>query len=456
VAPPESPPAGERLPVAVVSEGGALRDDRGRLVHLHGVNARVEGLFDVTFDDGRVALETIPPFGREDCRILGEDLGLSLLRLPVNWSGVEPQPGEFDAAYLDQVRTLVEACAEHGVTTLVDLHQDAYSKEIGEDGAPLWAIVPPPSQLLEGPLVDLSERRQSQDVLAAFGSFFDDAPALDGRPLQDAYAGAAVALLESLDGAPGFLGIELMNEPVSFDHERLDAFHRRVRDALRAVSPSLPLAFEPDALRNFLDTDPVHFPWAEDGGIYAPHHYTKVFTSPGEEVLDPGLQRDSAVGMAAEGALHGSPVLVGEFGRDPRTEAGIQWIGDALDLYDELGFSWAFWVYEEHEQGQWGLWDTDSGERAAMREPLAELLARPRPLALSAEGAAWSWDGVSLRIELDAAGDEPHLVSWSDRWGEPAVRCAGETVAATHSLGRLTFLCGEGAIEVRGERAASP
>ncbi len=39
-----------------------LVDSEGRDVLLHGVNARVEGLFDVTFTDGRLPLQTIPVF----------------------------------------------------------------------------------------------------------------------------------------------------------------------------------------------------------------------------------------------------------------------------------------------------------------------------------------------------------------------------------------------------------
>ncbi len=127
------------------SSGGVLLDDQGRTVLLRGINARVEHIFDVTFDDGRTPLEKIPPLTEADCLFLGRDLGFNLLRLPVNWSGIEPQKGKYQEAYFKRVEAVVTACHRHGVYTLLDLHQDAWSKEIGEDGAPLWAIVPPPS-----------------------------------------------------------------------------------------------------------------------------------------------------------------------------------------------------------------------------------------------------------------------------------------------------------------------
>src|SRR4030095_11004690 len=69
---------GRRLHVS----DGRLRDQRGREVTLRGVNARVQGVFAVTCDDGRLPLEAIPVFDAGD----GERMrafGFNLLRLPV-------------------------------------------------------------------------------------------------------------------------------------------------------------------------------------------------------------------------------------------------------------------------------------------------------------------------------------------------------------------------------------
>ena len=55
---PASALDGRRLRV----RDGRLVDERGREVTLRGVNARAAGVFDVTFDDGRLPLEPIPGF----------------------------------------------------------------------------------------------------------------------------------------------------------------------------------------------------------------------------------------------------------------------------------------------------------------------------------------------------------------------------------------------------------
>ena len=71
---------------------------------------------------------------------------------------------------------------------MIDLHQDAYSKEIGEDGAPLWAIQPPPTMLLAGPA---HRSRRAPDCRSrsttAFATFFD---AGDPAGLQAAFVDA--------------------------------------------------------------------------------------------------------------------------------------------------------------------------------------------------------------------------------------------------------------------------
>lgn len=437
---PDEPPLPPEASHFSASDEGLFAPD-GRQVLLRGVNARVEGLFDVTFDDGRTALEVIPPFVSADCRVVAE-LGLNLLRLPVNWSAIEPERGAYQAAYAERVRALVSTCHEQGVYTLVDLHQDAYSKHIGEDGAPLWAIVPPPDELLEGPLEDLAERRTSPQVLRAFSSFFDN-----DEGLQDAFGAMTAWLAAELDGAPGLVGLELFNEPVAFDDEALHAFHRAVGEAVRAEAPELPLAFEPDALRNFTDSDPVAVPRPFSNAIYAPHHYTEVF-SDGWASGDVAALRASVAGIADEARRHGAHGLVGEFGHDLGAPNGPLWFDEALAAYDEHRLSWAFWVYEEWSQGAWGLYDFVEGaegpERADLREAVADLLARPFPQAVDGVLESVSWDGDAATLTVGMQGDGTHTFGAADRvWpGGPTATCDGAAVAVRPAgPGRVELDC---------------
>lgn len=442
---PAAVKAGRAQPYA---DGVTLRDTSGRELRLHGFNARVEGLFDVTFDDGRIPLETIPPFGDADCAFIADELGMNLLRLPVNWSGMEPEDDRFDEAYFDRVTAVVDACWTHGVYTQLDIHQDAYSKEIGEDGAPLWAIVPAPAELLEGPLEDLEARRTSGPVLAAFRSLYTNQAGLF-----DAYGDMAGELAGRFVDHPGIVGIELHNEPVALgDQASLDAFHEAVALAVRDRAPSMAIHFEPDAFRNLTDSAPVTNPFPLGNVVYAPHVYTDVFED-GWASLDTGAIEASVAAAREEATAHDAPLLVGEFGHDPETEAGRAYIAAALESFDAYSASWAFWVYEEWSQGRWGLYGGDTESRGPLRDELADLLTRPFPAAVDGKVTHVAWDGAALTVGLDGAGDGEHLVSAPSRvWpGEVVVQCDGQQVDATRVGGRVRFRCGGGEVVVAGE-----
>ena len=168
------------------------------------------------------------------------EFGFNFLRLPINWSGLEPSEGEFSQAYLEKLDRVIRQCEQAGLYVLVDFHQDAYSKEIGEDGAPLWAIVPPPQMLLEGPLEDLTQRRLSMQVLQASKSFFEDR-----ERLQERFLPAWRLVTGRYAGDPGIVGFEVMNEPVAVvaddPLERLVAFYRKAAAAMREVNPGHPI-----------------------------------------------------------------------------------------------------------------------------------------------------------------------------------------------------------------------
>jgi endoglycosylceramidase len=426
------PQAAVQGPLSVAD--GRMVDALGREVLLRGVNARVRGLFDVTFDDGRQELETIPVFTGDDCAFLSTQLGLDALRLPVNWSAVEPVRGEYDQDYLDAITTLVDACAAANVWVLVDLHQDAFSKEIGEDGAPLWAIQPPltPDQLLEGPLDDLGERRMSGVVLTAFESLWSDVDGLVG-----AYADMAAHLAAAIDGHEGVAGLELMNEPVIFSSpERLDTFHARVGEAVAAAAPTLPIFFEPNSIRNLVDVAPVNTPVPFGNAVYAPHVYTDVFED-GWASEDELAVRQSVAAARDEANQHDAALFVGEFGADPSSERGNHYTRTALDAYDDVVAGWAYWVYEEQSQGSWGLYDppVDGGARGALRAAPSDVLARPYPRAVDGRVASIAWDGDAKRlaIGLAGAGEGLHQVSKPARTWPDAVRatCDGEPAEVT-------------------------
>jgi endoglycosylceramidase len=390
---PEPPPPSLR------ADGTRLVDEQGREVMLHGINARVEGIFDVTFDDGRLPLEEIPPFSIDDLRFLRDEVGMNALRLPINWSGLEPTgPGTFDDDYLARVDALLDVCDELEVWCLVDLHQDAYSKEIGEDGAPLWAIVPPPTELLGGPLTNLEERRLSEQVFAAFDTFFS------GRAgVQDAFLSMLVRLTEHLAGRPRVMGIEVFNEPVGDDIPIL-GFAQRAVQAIHDVDPDRLVVWEPNALRNLQDTTRTDGGLRQENDAYAPHLYPEVFS--GRRDLgasgDPTRLVLTCDNARVETDEHDAPLVVTEFGSAPQFDFGLAWIDRMQREMDRVRASRFFWVYEEISQGEWGFFDAGR----VLREPLVDVLARPVPDAIAGTITAVAVDDArALRVAFTGGGE---------------------------------------------------
>lgn len=423
------------------SDGAFIRDTQGRAVLLRGVNARVEGVFDVTFDDGRAPLEPIPPLGRSDCERM-QALGFDFLRMPVSWSALEPDRGRFDEAYLDKVAVAAKCAGDAGVYVLVDMHQDAYSKEIGEDGAPLWAIQPPPNMLLGGPLTDLGARRFSAQVTAAFSTFFDPSdPAGVRAAFLDAFAHVAARFADDAD----VVGFEVFNEPLAGE-DAIASFNAEAAARARGVAPKKLVFFEPSSVRNITDQATLATrPFAETGGVYAPHVYTHVFTSTAalatltEDDLRPSIDH-----AHLEAQAWGTPLVIGEFGIGPTATNANAWVGFELDLMDEYFAGSSFWLWKEESQDSWGLFDHDAAAGTwTERASFVAAVSRPHASRIAGTPTGTTWDATTktLTAHYDRTVDAPNLL-WVGAARVGSVTCDGVAVPETVAAGLLSAKCG--------------
>jgi endoglycosylceramidase len=365
---------------------GRLVDKGGREITLRGVNARAEGIFDVTFDDGRLPLEAIPTFDAGDVERM-RDLGFNLLRLPINWSALEPERGRYSRSYLLRIAKVVALCGKRDVAVLLDFHQDAFSKEIGQDGAPRWVLDlllgPDGYPYLGGPIEDLTARRLAPHTLEAFRRF--DA---NEQGVQDLFGKAVAVVAKRFRRSRTVVGYEIMNEPLAIpDAEgeaQLLALHVRVAEAVRRVDTKHLVVFEPNALRNILNEAPKpSAPFPDRQALYAPHIYTYVFD--GKTFTgDTTLLVDSMQKAADEAAAWGVPLFVGEYGIDPTHPLANEWITASLDLQDQLRAHSTFWLWEEISSGHWGLFEGESSEPGGERP--ARILALSRPYARAVPG----------------------------------------------------------------------
>lgn len=432
-----------------------LVDASGRVMVLRGINARVDGVFDVTFDDGRTAVQPIPTFDAADAQRMRQ-LGFNFVRLPINWSGVEPRmamPAAYSDEYLSRVRTAVDVARRAGLLVLIDFHQDAFSKEIGEDGAPLWAIKPAPDMLLQGPITaeELTRRRTSAQVLRAFETFFGSSA--EGVVLRARFAAMAAEVARRFQGDDGVIGYELFNEPIADDEQCL-ALYRETGAAIRAVDSRKLLFFQPPATRNIVDRATVpSAPFPLRGGVYAPHIYTLALTGTetARRTFTIETLRASHANAAREAAAWGTPTLVSEWGYDPSGIRVDEYVNAQLDLQDEYGESSALWLWKERSQNAWGLFDYDASsgrwtERAAFRRAIA----RVYPEAIAGWPKTWSYDRATRCLNVDFEGSAtiraPNIVyvpAAEDFAASFTVTCDGAAVSVRRdeSTGRIEVPC---------------
>ena len=185
------------------TEGRWILDGQGRVLILHGVNL-ADGCKDRSAG-------FLPRQTKEE--ILGlRKSGFNSVRYLIIWEAVEPEPGRYDEAYLNQVAERLAWCKEAGLRVILDMHQDLYSSKFSADGAPHWACLDdgiPFTVTPGGWFMNYS----APAVIRSFDNFWANAPGPGGVGIQDRYVAAWQRLAVRFKDDPNIIGYDVMNEP---------------------------------------------------------------------------------------------------------------------------------------------------------------------------------------------------------------------------------------------------
>ncbi|MCB1027350.1 MAG: cellulase family glycosylhydrolase, partial [Microthrixaceae bacterium] len=278
------------LPLST-SDDRRIVDTEGRDVLLRGANVNSLG----EYWQGVPELDPTIPITDADWDSMSAH-GFSVIRLLITWSRVEPTRGNIDQAYLDEVDAYVRAAAEHGMYSVIDMHQDAYSAFIfttdpddcptgttpakGWDGAPDWAT------LTDGLSTCLTngERNSSPAVTRAWNNFYDNT---DG--IRDRFAASWAAIADRFEGRPEVAGFDVLNEPENSkpEGELAPIYNDFLGDVVTAIrgaqadasfqhlvfiEPALPAA---DLSRGIVVPDPVAAGVSTDNLVASVHNYSE-------------------------------------------------------------------------------------------------------------------------------------------------------------------------------------
>jgi endoglycosylceramidase len=391
--------------------GRWFTDDQGRVLMPHGV---------AVMDFGPAHLPEAVGFGDDDAAFLAAH-GFDVVRVGFNWSGVEPQPGVIDDAYVGSIERTVATLALHGIYSVIDLHQDGYGPMTGTDGAPDWATLTdgaPNNHLGFGP-----DYFANPALERAFDNLWANTPGPGGVGIADRFAAMLAALGQRFRDQRYVLGYDIFNEPWPgsqyptcmnpegcpvFDAE-LSAFYRRAVGALRAADPNHLAFAEPNLFFDFGASTHLQDPWGGDGGAagFAFHDYC--LGAGAGDALPPvpqnGLACPVEENMVMQNAIAyaeqaGAALINTEWGATDDV-ATTERVADELDAAQ---VPWAFWQYNsprfvaDPHQPPTGSNVNQAGLAA---------VDRPHARAVAGVPTTTSWDSASDTFRLTYATAPP-------------------------------------------------
>ncbi|MEZ5007444.1 MAG: cellulase family glycosylhydrolase [Chitinophagales bacterium] len=275
-----------------------IYDQQNRFALLRGVNYSVLG-------DYYQAIDSIPSETDYDPIHIEEmaKLGFNVIRLVLSWSELEPERGNYNTAYINQIKEIVDKAAQHDIGIVLDMHQDAWGKyiatpedatcplllspSIGWDGAPEWATIRDGATTC-----GLGLRELSPAVWRCFQNFYNNR---DG--IRDAYVDMWRFLVRNFAADINIVGYDIINEPnlgeqIGYGHEvLLGGLYSAVIEGIRAEEAATAggfnhiVFFEPTAEWSaFTWTFGVDKDFTDDKNIvFAPHIYGGSITVLGNE-----------------------------------------------------------------------------------------------------------------------------------------------------------------------------
>ena len=326
-------------------QGRWITDKRGRVVIMHGFNM----------------VYKVPPyapdhigFGPDDARFL-RNYGFNTLRLGLIYRAVEPQPGQYNAAYLRRIARTQRQLARAGVFSQLDFHQDLYNERFGGEGWPDWATLDDgvPAEPLTG---FPGSYITSPGLNRAFDNFWENEAGPGGLPLQVRYARAWRRVARAFRDRPYVMGYDLLNEPwpgngwqtcaqtegcPTFDTGPFAAFYRRVFAAIRQADKRNLIWYEPAVLFNFGSDS--NLPQFDDRRLGFSFHVYCITAAAGGGNSPSCQEFDSLVfdNADAHAERTGSALLLSEFGATDENDVNLR----IVDTADDHMVSWQSWHY---------------------------------------------------------------------------------------------------------------
>lgn len=140
------------------------------------------------------------------------DKGINIIRLGFTWAKLEPVPGEYNDAYLDDIERIVDKFAQNNIYVYLDMHQDLYAPACYGDGAPAWACITDGAKAHPMKLVWAEGYFWGKAVHKAFDNFWTNRE-YNGKGLLEYFADCWAHIIKRFADKENIFGYDFLNEP---------------------------------------------------------------------------------------------------------------------------------------------------------------------------------------------------------------------------------------------------
>lgn len=425
-----------------------IYDEQGRYIILRGANYNVLG----DYWQANATVATQKQYEENDLKLMAS-YGFNCIRLLFNWSKLEPQKGNYNQVYIDEIKHIIEVAARYNIYVLLDMHQDAYSRFIfsttdeacqnplnGWDGAPQWAIITDNQPTCMSGASGVGGRESSRAVVHAWQNFWDNK-----NGIQDACINAWTALVKQIAKYSNVVGYDLINEPslgyqaINQQADKLGKFYGKLIQQIRitenaANAPQHIAFFEMSVTWNGQAIPFIPFPnfTNDENIVFAPHTYF--------ESISYLLTVEQGYDLIANlSKLYTTKMFVGEYGffGNPATDvlklkrfakkedenfAGSTWWQWAQAPGDPHAINWDGSQYSQTSMHLIEL-DKNGIFTGNKNEDYLNVLSRSRPIAICGKPIKLisNPDDGTMQLEANTTQNGTTTLWIPDRFGEPKI-----------------------------------
>ncbi|CAF3840020.1 unnamed protein product [Rotaria sordida] len=310
--------------------------------------------------------------------------GFNVIRFYAAWMGVYPHSStEINYEYLIQLSKAVSMMENHGIYTLLDCHQDIFSRFFCGEGVPDWVAIFEGNQTLMTfpfPLAlnitrepDTGYPILEECLRRSFGQYYLTEAVTNGFKMlytngngtRESFASFWRTVANQFANRSSVLGYELLNEP-SFpsladvlevgrvDQEYLAPVYKQLHEAIRQVDDQHLIFFEPCSF-DLLETGFTEGPGGieyNNRQVFSYHIYCLDVNKRGDPKSDLICEINDLILMNARIAearkkKFGGMMLT-EFGGLSNSTEGIKELNRIMEFADDQLQSWSYWQFKKY------------------------------------------------------------------------------------------------------------